>query len=148
MYQYLLRLNFYLNSSLYSPISRIDVNCCQHVIKLHEPDTPWHLHVIRDLLIIAFENKIKKVQIKDFYKEYFSKWIFFFEFFIRTEIKNEFKITYPSSGFVVMNVHFAACLGRCAALIAITSRLSWGSALILFEITIISLIFEIEYFRV
>lgn len=40
------------------PISRIDVNCCQHVIIEHEPDTPWHLQVIRDLLIIACEHTI------------------------------------------------------------------------------------------
>lgn len=52
---------FVTSMSFRLPISRIDVNCCQHVIKLHEPDTPWHLHVMRDFFIIIYGQK-KKIQ--------------------------------------------------------------------------------------
>lgn len=43
------------------PISLIDDNCCQQVIKLHEPETPWHLHVIRVFLITDCKEKKRKL---------------------------------------------------------------------------------------
>lgn len=78
-----------------------------------------------------------------------------FEFrYLLTSIEKKFEKeennadnAYPSSSFIVVNVHFAACFYCCTTLETV-SRCRCSAALRFLNISIISLIFKIEYFRI